>query len=539
MCGIFAFLCNRKISDSELMIINQNALHIKHRGPDNSCSRLINSNIYLMFHRLSINDLSELGNQPLNHPDDFNLTLICNGEIYNFKNLKNKYNFKTYSDSDCEIILHMYKMFGIKKTLEELDGVFSFVLHDGHVNKIYIARDPIGVRSMFLGINEDSLVVASEMKSITGLSKKIEQFKPGHYMEISDRNYKKYYDTDYEIKHIISDNKLSEKIIIENIRELLTSVVHKQLVSDRNIGCLLSGGLDSSLICGIVASYFNNKKNLKTFSVGLKGSVDLKYAKKVADYLGTDHYELIVTEDQMLNAIPDVIESIESYDTTTVRASTPMYLLSKYISETTDVKVILSGEGSDEASGSYMYFHEAPNDIEFKKESERLMTDLCFFDVLRCDKTISAFGLEARVPFLDKEFLNYYMSIEPKLKMPKTYKMEKYLLRKAFSDSKLIPDEVLWRSKEGMSDGVSSNEKGWYSIIQEYVDTQISEDEYINLKNNYSWNVPKTKESLYFREIFNKFYKNHDNVIPYYWLPKWCGDISEPSARVLNCYVSS
>ena len=537
MCGIFGFVNNAPLSADQIKLLNEFALKCQHRGPDNTKDKRINENIYLVFHRLMINDMSERGDQPIVHPEDNKLTLICNGEIYNYKQLAKDNNFKMKSSSDCEIILHMYKKYGIEETIKNLDGVFAFILVDETTNQIWAARDPIGVRSMFIGENETSTCVASELKSITNsefsLVNNIRQFPPGHYCDLgqhTDKTFTKYYDYIYPT---VPDNDPIN--IMSNIKRLLFKATEKRLLSDRKIGCLLSGGLDSSLIAGILCKFYKPSE-LSTFSVGLEGSEDLKYAKVVADYLGTDHHEVVVTEEEMLSTLEEDIAMIESYDTTTIRASTPMYILSKYIRDNTDVVVIFSGEGSDESSGSYMYFHNAPNAAEFKTETVRLMEDLCYFDVLRCDKSTAGAGLEVRVPFLDKEFLQYYLSIKPELKMPKTFEIEKYLLRKAFEDDQLIPADVLWRKKEGMSDGVSSKKKAWYEIIQENVSEKMSDRQYSLLSGKYSHNLPQFKESLYYREIFNDYYKDCDQTIPYYWLPKWSGDITEPSARVLKCY---
>jgi asparagine synthase (glutamine-hydrolysing) len=318
-------------------------------------------------------------------------------------------------------------------------------------------------------------------------------------------------------------------------------------MSDRPIGCLLSGGLDSSLITSIVSRLYRelgHTDKLRTFSVGLEGSTDLRYARMVADYLDTNHTELILTEEDMLAAIPEVIKMTETYDTTTVRASTPMYLLCKHIKETTDITVLFSGEGSDEASGSYLYFHNAPSVDEFHKETMRLLKDLSYFDVLRCDKSTAGAGLEVRVPFLDRDFLDFYMSIPPRMKIPSYSYIEKYLLRKAFDTEEdkyglyytkgYLPYDVLWRQKEGMSDGVSSKTRGWFQVIQEHV--QKLDSEGLIPSVNYTHNPPLIKESEWYRQIYNQLYPGCDELIPYYWLPRWCGDVKDPSARVLKVY---
>lgn len=452
--------------------------------------------------------------------------LICNGEIYNHQTLINSNNYKLQSCSDCEVIIHMFKHFGFQKTIEQLDGVFSCILL--HNDTMYVARDPIGVRPLFVGKKNGKIFYSSEIKSISNLCENIEQFPPGTIWNSKDKKYFKYYNIDVLYNRI---GYIDIKNILYSIQHYFTEAVKKRIMSDRPIGCLLSGGLDSSLVAAILQK--NISTTLKTFSIGLEGATDLEYARKVAEYIGSDHTEVIISEEDMLNAIPEVIKSIESYDTTTIRASTPMYLLSKYIHENTDIVVIYSGEGSDEASGSYLYFHKAPTYKEFRDESNRLMKDLSYFDVLRCDRTTAAHSLEVRVPFLDKEFLNHYMNIEPSFKHPKYNNIEKYMLRKTF-DNGILPEDVLWRTKEAMSDGVSKKENSWFSIIQNKVNQLYTDEEFERKQNQYETNKPMLKESLYYRELFANDYKSHDNIIPYYWLPKWCGDLVEPSARILD-----
>ena len=409
--------------------------------------------------------------------------------------------------------------------------------------KVFIGRDPIGIRSLYIGNDKtNSIVLGSECKTLSTICKYVQPFHPGKYLtidydmsvnnsiwlyDIDTLNYTTYYDYVYPITHF------NNKDILNNIAHTLNKAIEKRMISDRPIGCLLSGGLDSSLITALVAKQFN-KNELCTFSIGFEGSEDLKYAKIVADYLNTKHHEYIVTEQMMIQALEEVIKGVETYDITTIRASVPMYLLSKYIKNNTDITVLFSGEGSDEASGSYMYFHNAPDVDSFNNETIRLLKDLQYFDVLRSDKSTACNGLEVRVPFLDKEFLQYYMQIDPHLKIPNG-KIEKYLLRKAF-DNGLLPDEILWRSKEAFSDGVSSKKKSWFTILQEHIDSEISDEEFEKRRIKYPHNTPTIKEALYYREIFHKHFPNNDNIIPYYWLPKWNGNIKDPSARVLKVY---
>jgi asparagine synthase (glutamine-hydrolysing) len=532
MCGIFSVLSHDTNINYE--IIKKNGMKCKHRGPDNTTDELIYKNNYLlffMFHRLSINGLNKESNQPMTLSKYNGIKLMCNGEIYNYKNLAKKYNIDLLTKSDCEISIHLYKLLGIDECIKQLDGVFSFIIYDSIKNKYIIGHDPIGIRSLYWYWCENDnnlkidLFVSSELKCLNELVynnvHKIEMYPPGSYTIYDITNDTldtvKYYKLSFNYLHDNND------IIIKNIKDKLFTAVNKRLLSDRKIGCLLSGGLDSSIITYLTASIIGSK-NLKTFSIGLEGSEDLIAAQKVADYLKTDHTSIIISQNELLNAIEPTIKQIESYDITTVRASTPMYLLSKYIKENTDVVVILSGEGSDEASGSYLYFHNAPSPEEFQKESLRLINDVQYFDVLRGDKTTAGNGLEIRVPFFDKEFINYYMSINPEKKMI-INGYEKYYLRKAFQND--LPKEIVWRRKEGFSDGVSSMEKPWYSIIQEH----IKKNNLVNA-NNYNYLKPIDNESLWYRDIYEKYYPKNEKSIPYFWMPKWVSNINNPSGRL-------
>ena len=546
MCGIFAYLFNNegKISMNQRSKIINSAVKSQHRGPDTTEFVTYDDRVCLCFHRLAIMDKSKSGNQPISLRDSPNQVLVCNGEIYNFKKLAEKYSFELESGSDCEIVLHMIKRFGIEETVKQLDGVFAFIYYDMDTNVIHVARDPFGVRALYMGLTGDGdAVFTSERKSIDELVATCDQFPPGNYMTVhsdsEERNYNpiSYYDFHYPYTKIKSQTEYvmeTTRIIYEErVRKLLEKAVDKRLMSERPIGCLLSGGLDSSLVTALVARHFP-RGELKTFSIGLPGSEDLRYARLVADHLGTDHHEVVVSEKQMLKFIEKDIYQIETYDTTTIRASVPMLMLSHYIQAYTDIKVVYSGEGSDEASGSYLYFHNAPTPDAFHDECTRLLKDMHMYDVLRCDKSTAGAGLEVRVPFLDLDFIDYYMSIPPEFKMPHKG-IEKYLLRKAFDGLDLLPKEVLWRMKEGFSDGCSSKSRSWYEIIQEWVETRITDEEFEAEAPTY-YNPPKFKEALYYRRVFSKLFNERDNTVPYYWLPKWSGDISEPSARVLKVY---
>ena len=533
MCG---FVCYH--FDEEENYIQRYKLFdkISYRGPDQTC-RSTFKNVHLTFHRLAIVDLSDAGMQPM-LSSDFSKTLVCNGEIYNHKELREKYNFEVSSQSDCEIILHMYEKFGIEKTLQELDGVFAFCLMDTTLNKIFAARDPFGVRPAFIGNTHDykELCVASEIKTMSEFCDNIISLNPGSYYEweidgnkipIEKTFYKKEYSTKSQ----------SEEEATTQIRDLLTKAVQKRLMSDREIGCLLSGGLDSSLIAALVAKDLNTK--VKTFSIGFPGSPDVEFAQKVADHIDSDHHVVSATPEEFLSAIRTVIYNIESYDTTTVRASVGNYLVSKYIRENTDVKVVFNGDGSDEVCMGYLYNQKAPDAQQFFEENVRLLKEIHIFDVLRSDRSISSNGLEARTPFLDKAFVNHNMTIPPEMKMFGLDRPEKYLLRKAFDGTGLLPDEILWRTKCAFSDAVSSKENSWHKIVQSHIDKLVTDEEFENAKSNISHCTPVLKESYFYRKIFEEFFgTDHVNIIPHFWMPKWT-NVIDPSARELSNYSES
>jgi len=550
MCGIYAFLYKgvneEKIWDKEECFTRMDML--EPRGPEKR-KYIAEKNIFLGFRRLSIVDVSDKGDQPFTDKNN-RASMMCNGEIYNSTELQKKYNLPVQSSSDCEVILYMYIRFGLERTLQELDGVFSIVIYD-YINKeLLVARDSFGVRPLFYAITEKGFAFGSELKTLYNYDN-AKTFPIGSYWSslfpedfhiFSYKNIAKnmIYRTDgsFFLSPLYKPNFHYIKHCKENIQYYLEKAVKKRLQSDRKIGCLLSGGLDSSLITSLVYKF--SKKNVVTYSVGLEGSVDLEAARKVANYLGTEHHEIIFSEKRGLESIKDVIYATETWDTTTIRASIPMWLMCKYITENTpEVKVIMSGEGADEVCQGYLYFHKQPNPKEGHRESVRLLQDLLYFDVLRSDRSVASHGLEVRVPFLDKDFVNYYMCIPPDLRSPSknikdTNKIEKWLLRETFSNCKLLPDEILWRKKDGLSDGCSSFSRPWYKVIQEYAEKEISDIELQNASTKYSHCPPKTKESLLFRNIFSSMFPNRDTIIPYQWMPKWCGDMTDPSGRLVE-----
>ena len=534
MCGILFYQGTKDITENDF----KNALKKLHlRGPDNNITKQISKNKHMGFARLSINDISEKGNQPLIKNDNY--YLICNGEIYNHKKLQQDNEFFMNSGSDCEIIIHMYEKYGIEETIKNLDGVFAFVLYDKSKNKTFIGRDPYGVRPLFMGKTQNNeLLICSEIKPISSYCKNIKSFPIGSFGEFDDNLNKDLTDILFTRYHNydFTFNNDTEEVIKQNIRDLFTQSVHKRLMSDRPIGCLLSGGLDSSLVSAIVARNYE-PYTLNTFSIGMKGSTDLYYANLAAEHIKSKHHNIELTNDDFLNAIEETIYMIESYDITTVRASVGNYLVGKYIRENTNCKVIYNGDGSEEIMGSYLWLSNIDNEEDFYKENHKLLTEISYFDVLRSDRSISDNGLEPRVPFLDKKFVDYIMSIPPKYKMFSGDIIEKKILREAFEYTTLLPKEVLFRKKEAFSDGVSSQEKSWFQIIQEHLETQITDEEFKMKQNKYTHNPPHTKEALYYRELFEKHFPNHSNIIPHFWMPnpKWC-NVTDPSARILDNY---
>jgi len=534
MCGIFALLNSHGINN--MVRYKNNFMKGSARGPENSVMKFVNHNLLFGFHRLAINGYkNENSKQPITVGG---CVLICNGEIYNWKKIYSALDITPLTSSDCEVIIHLYKRYGIQHTLNVLDGVFAFVLYDMTTQDTFIARDPYGVRPLFMLLNKSldvgiSCVVASEIKMLGGfinLLSPIKQFQPGSYMHFNFINLKEnkylYHCMSPAINPVMKDSQYMYK----TIRDSLISAVKKRTSNtDRNIACLLSGGLDSSLITSLV-SRIHGPQNVNTWSIGLKGSTDLKCAKIVADYLGTKHHSIELEVDEFLNAIEPVIKAIESYDITTIRASVGNWLICKYIKEQSDAKVVFNGDGSDEVTGGYMYFHCAPDEVAFDKECKRLLKDIAYFDVLRSDRTISAHGLEARTPFLDKAFVQTYLSIPESIRFHAKHKQcEKFLLRQAFDELNVLPKEILWRTKEAFSDGVSTQSKAWYEIIQEHAASiYAKEGEIIS---------PKIAESRLYRRIFNKYYEEFGNVIPYTWMPKFV-DATDASARTLDIYKS-
>ena len=534
MCGIFAYYSNNnQLDETKINELKEKSDRISHRGPDSTRNIVINEKVFFGFHRLAINGLNEESNQPMELDGVY---LICNGEIFNYKKLIEEFDLseKYKSSSDCEIILHLYKRFDIDTTCRLLDGEFAFVLYDMGKDTIYIGRDQLGIRSLYWnGFEKDfekthDIIVSSELKSMWDYGSNVKQFPVASYWSSSTNEFIKYYDfNNYQVRDELEEGN-DEEAVINNIRHLFSDAVKKRLMSDRRIACLLSGGLDSTTVTAIVAKEYE-PYTVNTYSIGMKGSIDLYYAKMAADYFKTNHTSIELSSEEFLSAIEKTIKQIESYDTTTVRASVGNYLISLYIKENTDDTVIFCGDVSDEIFASYRGFYYAPDDVQLYESNVNMMNNIQYFDVLRSDKSIAGAGLEARVPFSDKEFLAYCMQIPVSMKRFNKEHIEKYLFRKAFDD--LLPSELAWRVKTAFSDGVSNAERPWYEIIKEYMDTKYTDEEYEEKRLKYIHNMPYDKESLYYREVYEGFYPCTVGTIPYFWKQPFMGDgKSDPSA---------
>lgn len=502
MCGIVcAFNLKQKTEDLRPQILEM-AKKIRHRGPDWS-GIYSNDKVIMAHERLAIVDPAS-GKQPL-LSEDKNLVLAANGEIYNHrdlrKQLKTVYNFQT--ESDCEVILALYKEKGVG-FLDDLNGIFGFAIYDVVEDEYLVARDHMGIIPLYIGWDQKgTFYVASELKALEGVCAKIELFPPGHYLSSKDGKLVKWYSREWTAFDAVKENKTC----IAEIKEALEAAVHRQLMSDVPYGVLLSGGLDSSITSAIAKKYSQKRietddaseawwPQLHSFSVGLEGSPDLAAAKKVAAHIGTVHHEIKFTIQEGLDAIRDVIYQLETYDVTTVRASTPMYLMARVI-KSMGIKMVLSGEGADELFGGYLYFHKAPNAKEFHEETVRKLSKLHQYDCLRANKSLAAWGIEGRVPFLDKEFIDVAMNINPQDKMINGERMEKWVLRKAFED--VLPESVAWRQKEQFSDGVGYS---WIDTLKEVVAAEVTDEQLANAKYKFPIQTPTSKEEFYYRSIF-------------------------------------
>ena len=498
------------------------------RGPDMQKIVEIESGGIIGFERLSIMGLTKEGMQPFKLNNNL---LVCNGEIYCFRPIRERLS-ETYhfmSTSDCEILLPLYEEKGVEM-FKELDAEFACIIYDAKKGSIVAARDPIGIRPLFYGYTEaGEIVFASEAKNLVGLVGKVMPFPPGHYY--IDGKFVCYRDMT-EVKTVVDDDL---EIICGNIHDKLVEGIRKRLDADAPLGFLLSGGLDSSLVCAVSAKIL--KEPIKTFAIGMStDAIDLKYAKEVADFIGSNHQEIIITKEDVINALPDVVHLLGTFDITTIRASIGMYLICKAIHEQTDVRVLLTGEISDELFG-YKYTDFAPNAEEFQMEAAKRIRELYMYDVLRADRCISVNSLEARVPFGDLDFVQYVMSINPEKKM-NVYGKGKYLLRHAF-EGDYLPEDILMREKAAFSDAVGHS---MVDYLKAYAEEKYTDEEFEKLSAKYTHAKPFTKESLLYRELFESFYPGQGEMIVDFWMPNksWEGcDVNDPSARVLSNYGAS
>ena len=564
MCGIWAFinLINNTYTYNYHDLFND-FMNLKPRGPDMTSFQII-KNLAIGFHRLAIMNPTFHANQPYVIEDgDRTIIFVCNGEIYDFKDLITKHELPIYNNSDCMTIPQLYLKYVKYNPSEknnitdfsnlftsEVKGEFAFLLFEfdkfQNLKDIVAGRDCVGVRPLYFASDNTSIAFSSEIKGLNHYSGTISEFEPGtvkHYHLDSlgqiDYEYK------YDFKNIYSTVSLvdsQEQDYLESVRKAVTNSVQRRLTADVEVGFLLSGGLDSSLTSSLSAKLLGTR--IKTFCCSLKGTnegTDLKFARQVAKHINSDHTEVFFTEEEGCASIRDVIRTIESYDTTSIRASIPQYFVSKYIGTKTNCKVLITGEGSDELTSGYIFNYYAPSGKALHECSKEYIKNIHLFDGRRCDRCIARWSMEARVPLLDPETIIAYWNIPEDYRLPTYKSMEKYWLRKAFEESNLLPPDVLWRRKEAFSDGISG-ERSWFQVIQEYVDTQVTDEEFNSEKDKLNC---VTKEQYYYKKIFIEIFgQERLSVLPSYWMPKWTADGQElkqymdPSARVLDVYKS-
>lgn len=559
MCGIYGLIGEITEEKSSAEIFSS-FNKLRSRGPDRSLT-VFNKACFLGFHRLAIMGLDIDGDQPFHLIDDEKtFYLVCNGEIYNFRELIDKYDLKvSKSGSDCLVILPLFKLFNydIVRLNRELIGEYSFSIVefiDDEVASLHLCTDPLSVRPVFYSVSSDnkSFGFSSLLGGLSDMFARVDRLNQKSILKwIPGKSPELFTYWDRVIN--AGSNSTSQPGIkeYEEAVRIFEDAVKRRLISDRPVGCLLSGGLDSSLVCAVAAKKLSEDypgKKLHTFSIGMKEGTDIVYAKMVAEhvnkkYNNVEHHIIYFTPQEGLDVIDDVTRATETFDITTIRASVGQYLLGRYISENTDIKVILNGDGADEGQMGYLYFFMNPGPIEAREDHYRLLDEIHLFDGLRVDRAISCHGLEARVPFLDKELVDYFRALPVEWKLPTDEKIEKHFIRTAFDkvykNDPILPHEVLWRKKEAFSDGVSGKEKSWFQWVQEYLNAKVTDSEFEKEKTNLHPLInPPTKEAYYYMKKFKENFGTHWNVIPHYWLPKWSGNIQEPSARVLKVYKS-
>ena len=545
MCGIWSLITKQDIDVKKYL---GDFWNIKHRGPDNSQLHTFDK-VYAGFHRLAIIDTSHTSNQPYIMQNGNNtIVFICNGEIYNYRYLDEKYNLNC-GNSDCKVIPALYILLGKTKWLElfssEIIGEYAFMMFEfdkNILNNYFIGRDAVGVRPLYT-VKTDSTLdwYSSEIKGLSSYEGDICEFTPGTIKHVNLHGDEHAHEHEHEHEHVqfynfttiysTLPNTLTEQNNLELIKNAVINSVKRRLCSDRPIAFLLSGGVDSSLVAAIGMKILG--KPISTFCCGIKGSTDMMYAKKVAEYIGSIHTEVYFTEEEGLELIERVVETTETWDTTTIRASIGQYIVSRYIALNTDCKVVLVGEGPDEVCSSYLFNYYAPNATALHNTALEYVKNIHMYDGRRADRCIAKWGMEARVPLLDPEFITTYWGVDPLYRLP-SYNIEKYMLRKAFENDNLLPSEVLWRKKEAFSDGVSSKERSWYSVIQEYAASKYT-------KNISPENI--SPEATLYKDLFLKYFgEKRLNVIPNYWQPKWdkhgneIVEYVDPSARTLDVY---
>lgn len=557
MCGIWTLVNLMKNGTIEIDKLFGDFWNLKHRGPDNTYFQTYN-NVTVGFHRLSIVNKSFTSNQPfMLRYKDRTILFICNGEIYNYNELIDEFRLDYSINSDCIVIPELYIRF-IEEPLKffelfnnKIRGEFAYILMEfdryNILTNLIVGRDQIGIRPLYYHPFDTSspiLIFSSELKGTNNIDLEIKEYPPGYIQQYRFDEFSKIIYGEYNFRNVYDIKAVyntKDDYYLSRIKYAIINSIKMRLQANRPIAFLLSGGVDSSLVAGISNKILGTP--LRTFCCGMKEGTDLIYARKVAEYIGSEHTEVFFTPEEGLQAINDVIWTTETWDTTTIRASVGQYIVSKYIGENTDARVVLVGEGPDEVCSSYLFNWNAPSGDDLHNTAVEYVKNIHYYDSRRGDRCIARWGLEARVPLLDPEFIEAYWSIPGEYRLPKYKGIEKWWLRMAFKEMNILPDEVLWRKKEAFSDGVSSKEKSWFQIIQDYIENLVSDNEMTEAATIYPYNTPKTKESYYYRKVFcNMFGYDRQDIIPQYWQPKWDNEGKEikeyidPSARVLEVY---